>query len=262
VFREAIDWPCRWELLEREINLGSYRSVSRGLDWVFERVGETIILEDDTVPDPTFFHFVAELLQEYRGDLRLGAICGNNYDEPQDWPSPASYRFTRYHHSWGWGTGKRAWACFDREESLLGELPKIKKENWAGLSPDEWAYWERCFHHTYAFRLDAWDYRWTLSLWRKRMFCAVPRVNLVRNVGFDGLATHTVERDFAHLPMHQIRPMTFPLIPPADPWPDPRLDGKVFHHHYRKLEGRRGVWRKIWDRLRGRKKHADGLPRP
>ena len=54
VFRETIDWPCRWELLERESNQGSYLSVSRGLDWVFERVSETIVLEDDTVPGPDF----------------------------------------------------------------------------------------------------------------------------------------------------------------------------------------------------------------
>ena len=102
VFREAIDWSCRWELLERETNLGSYLSVSRGLDWVFERVEETIVLEDDTVPDLTFFHFIAELLENYRKNPKVGAVCGNNYDDPRDWTGSASYRFTRYHHSWGW----------------------------------------------------------------------------------------------------------------------------------------------------------------
>jgi len=251
VFREAIDWPCRWEVLERESNLGSYLSVSRGLDWVFERVGETIILEDDTVPDPTFFRFVAELLEKYRDDRSIGAVCGNNYDDPKDWPGKASYRLTRYHHSWGWGTWKRAWQVFDREEKLMEEVPRLKKSNWMKLSRKEWAYWERCFRRTYAKKLDAWDYRWTLSLWMHHMSCIIPRVNLVRNIGFGAQATHTVERDFAALEMHMIQPMLFPLDEPQQRSADPRLDGLVFRNHYEKLEGRRNLWQKLCDRVFG-----------
>ena len=249
VFREMIDWPCRWEMLERETNLGSYLSVSRGLDWVFERVAETIVLEDDTVPDPTFFRFTAELLEKYRGNERIGAVCGNNYDDPKDWASDASYRFTRYHHSWGWGTWKRAWQCFDRDEKLLSEIPKIKKENWMKLSRTEWAYWERCFQRTYTRKLDAWDYRWTLSLWKNYMYCIIPRANLVRNIGFDAKATHTVERDFMNLKMHSIHPMSFPLSIPTENECRLSMDNLVFKQHYQKLEGRRSFLRKIRDRI-------------
>lgn len=261
VFREAMDWPCQWELLERETNQGSYLSVSRGLDWVFEKVGETIVLEDDTVPDPTFFRFTAELLAKYRDDSRVGAVCGNNYDDPRDWPGEASYRFTRYHHSWGWGTWKRAWGYFDREERLLGELARLRQENWMGLSRKEWTYWERCFRRTHAKQLDAWDYRWTLSLWAHRMTCIVPRVNLVRNIGFDPQATHTVERDFASLEMHRIHAMTFPLQEPPEKSPDRRLDDRVFRHHYQKLEGRRNLWQKLRDRMFGKRESSALRPR-
>lgn len=250
VFREAIDWPCRWELLERPANLGSYLSVSGGLDWVFERVGETIVLEDDTVPDPSFFRFTAELLEKYRDDPKVGAVCGNNYDDPGDWPGNASYRFTRYHHSWGWGTWKRAWQYFDREEKLLAEVSRLRKENWPKLSRKEWAYWDRCFERTYAQKLDAWDYRWTLSLWRKNLVCIIPRVNLVRNIGFDAKATHTVEQDFAGLKMHEIQPMIFPLNPPPYETFEVGLDDRVFRSHYQKLEGRRSLWQKLKDRMR------------
>jgi len=254
VFREAIDWPCRWELLERESNLGSYLSVSGGLDWVFERVGETIVLEDDTVPDPTFFRFSAELLEKFRNDGRIGSICGSNFDEPAAWPGPQSYRFTRYHHGWGWGTWARAWKLFDREEKLLAQVPRIRKENWPKLSRREWAYWERCFRRTYAKKLDAWDYRWTLSLWQHHMLCVVPRGNLVRNIGFDEQATHTVERDFADLEMHTTRATRFPLHPSMEKTFDREMDDRVFRSHFERLEGRRNLWQKIRDRL------ARGVP--
>ena len=251
IFREAIDWPCRWELLERETNLGSYLSVSRGLDWVFESVGETIVLEDDTVPDSTFFRFVAELLGKYRDTPDVGAVCGNNYDDSKDWTSEASYRFTRYHHSWGWGTWKRAWACFDRAEKLLAELPKIKKENWMGLSRKEWAYWERCLRRTYTRQLDAWDYRWTLSLWKSRMACIIPRVNLVLNIGFDEKATHTVETDFANLALLQSQCAEFPLKDPLAFSLNSDMDQAVFRRHYQALEGRRGIIKKLVDKIKG-----------
>ena len=253
VFREAIDWPCRWELLERETNLGSYLSVSKGLDWVFEKVGETIILEDDTVPDPTFFRFVAELLETYRDEPDIGAVCGNNYDAPEDWPGNASYRFTRYHHSWGWGTWKRAWRDFDREEKLLAELPALRKENRQKLSRREWDYWEGCFRRTYARQLDAWDYRWTLSLWVQGKVCMVPRVNLVRNIGFDALGTNTVDVDFSDHEMHDPEKLRFPLTPPTTTRADSMLDDRVFSNHYRVLEGRRSLWEKLRDRIFGKK---------
>ena len=255
VFREMIDWPCRWELLERETNLGSYLSVSRGLDWVFEEVNETIILEDDTVPDLTFFRFTAELLEKYRENERIGAVCGNNYDDSKNWTSEGSYRLTRYHHSWGWGTWKRAWKCFDRDEKLLSEIPKIKKENWMKLSRREWAYWERCFQRTYARKLDAWDYRWTLSLWENHMYCIIPKANLVRNIGFGAKATHTVENDFINLKMHSIKPMRFPLVVPAENKCRLSMDNLVFKQHYQKLEGRRSFLRKIRDRIKKYLRH-------
>lgn len=249
VFREMVDWPCRWELLERPVNVGSYLSVSGGLDWVFERVEETIVLEDDTVPDLSFFRFTAELLEKYRDHPKVGAVCGNNYDDSKDWPDEASYRFTRYHHSWGWGTWKRAWRYFDREEKLLAEVLKLRKENWMKLSRPEWAYWERCFQRTYARKLDAWDYRWTLSLWVNYLVSIVPRVNLVQNIGFDAKATHTIEHTFAQLKMHEVRPMTFPIRTPHGESFEANLDDLVFRNHYRRLEGRRNLWQKLKDRL-------------
>jgi hypothetical protein len=253
LFRKSIDWPCRMELLERETNLKSYLSVSRGLDWVFERVKETIILEDDTIPEPSFFRFACELLARYREDATVGAICGNNYDPPGTWSGNTSYRFSRYHHSWGWGTWSRAWRHFDREEKLLSRWEDRAWRKVLGLSRKEKAYWDRCFRRTYSLEIDAWDYRWTLSLWAQGMKCVIPRVNLVRNIGFDALGTNTVEVDFADHAMHEPEALRFPLTSPVSSLPDRQLDDLVFTTHYRVLEGRRNLWEKLRDRVFGKK---------
>jgi len=247
VFRAMVDWPCRWRLLEREINLGSYLSVSRGLDEILKEVPETLILEDDTVPDPTFFRFGAELLERFRSDERVGSICGSNFDDPATWQTADSYRFTRYHHGWGWATWARAWKHFDREEKLLARLREPGWRRAMGFSREEWAYWERCWRRTYALQLDAWDYRWSLSLWLRGMFCVIPRVNLVRNIGFDALGTHTLETDFAVHRMHEAGAMDFPLRHPARVEVDAGKDRQVFARHYQVLEGRRNPWEKLRD---------------
>ena len=76
VVRDGIDWPCEQHHLWSDSNLGCGRSVPRGLSWVFEREEQVIVLEDDCVPEPTFFRFCKELLARYRDDPRVTQVCG------------------------------------------------------------------------------------------------------------------------------------------------------------------------------------------
>ena len=65
-----IDWECELKTLFRESNLGCKKAVSSAIDWFFEHVEEGIILEDDCLPDLSFFRFCQELLEIYRDDKR------------------------------------------------------------------------------------------------------------------------------------------------------------------------------------------------
>ena len=60
---EDIDWPCSVSRNYSDINLGCRDRVSSGLDWVFSQVEDAIILEDDCVPEPSFFRFCTDMLQ-------------------------------------------------------------------------------------------------------------------------------------------------------------------------------------------------------
>ena len=51
----GIDWECEVSTLFRTNNLGCGKAVSSAIDWFFDYVEEGIILEDDCVPDPSFF---------------------------------------------------------------------------------------------------------------------------------------------------------------------------------------------------------------
>ena len=81
------------------------------------------------------------------------------------------------------------------------------------------------------------------------MTCVIPRANLVRNIGFDEKATHTVEKEFADLVMHRPEAAKFPLTLTERTGFDALLDDRVFATHYRVLEGRRNLWEILRDRL-------------
>ena len=70
---KGIDWPCELHTQFQEVNLGCGAGVSAAITWFFDHVERGIILEDDILPDLTFFGYVCELLDRYADDDRVGA---------------------------------------------------------------------------------------------------------------------------------------------------------------------------------------------
>lgn len=207
------DWNPRLLTHFADENLGCRRRISSGLDWTFSQVEEAIIIEDDCLPDPTFFRFAADLLEHYRNDTRIGVISGDNF-QPQPLNSPASYYFSKYNHCWGWATWRRAWKFYDDE---MKSWPALRDAGWLeGLFPrrEYSGYWRGLFDQVAKRQIDTWDYPWTFACWSQSLMTILPRANLVTNIGFGPDATHTQSHDPGQhlLPA---RPMTFPLVHPA-----------------------------------------------
>ena len=68
---DQVDWPCQVRRNFSDENMGCGKRVSSGLDWAFAQVEGAIILEDDCLPDLSFFPYCAELLERYRDDERV-----------------------------------------------------------------------------------------------------------------------------------------------------------------------------------------------
>jgi hypothetical protein len=68
VRRMLTDLPWRCEIKTRflDANAGCARGVSGAISWFFDQESEGIVLEDDCVPDPSFFPYCAEMLERYR----------------------------------------------------------------------------------------------------------------------------------------------------------------------------------------------------
>src|ERR1041384_7041735 len=157
---ERIDWDCDVKGNYSDENLGCKKRVASGLTWIFDQVEEAIVLEDDTLPDPTFFRFCEELLEKYRSDERIMHISGNNYQFGRRVDSH-SYYFSRYDHIWGWASWRRAWRAYDGDMKLW---PELRDSSWLlDILDDQFG--RRVDSHSYYF--SRYDHIWGWASWRR-----------------------------------------------------------------------------------------------
>ena len=208
-----VDWPCDVKTLFRDENSGCKHAVSTAISWFFKNEPEGIILEDDCLPDPSFFRFCDELLAHYRDDERVFTISGS-YLSNDHFISMESYFFSRHFRVWGWASWRRAWEHYDIN---MPGWPKIRKSSVLKKIGDNniiyQNYWKSEFDRTYSGKINTWDYQWLYAHLIHGRLTILPRVNLVKNIGFGGDATHTSNTNSleANLNLHS---MQFPLIHP------------------------------------------------
>ena len=208
----GIDWDCKISTLFREKNLGCKRAVESAITWLFKNEEMGIVLEDDCVPDISFFQFCQELLTHYRYDTRIMAISGDNFQFGNK-RTNYSYYFSRYPHCWGWATWRRAWKFYDVNMNLW---PEIRDGNWLKdvcLNTAEEHYKKNIFQKAYDDLIDTWDYQWGFACWIQSGLIILPQVNLVKNIGFSEEGTHTISPDspFAEI---SVETVNFPLKHP------------------------------------------------
>lgn len=206
-----VDWECEVKALFQESNLGCKIGVSTAINWFFEQVEAGIILEDDCLPDPSFFGYCSELLERYRDREEVMMISGDNfqYGRPR---GDGSYYFSRFTHIWGWASWRRAWRHYD---VTLSRLPAFVQENRIAKivdQPQAKDYWLYNFVKCYHGEIDTWDYQWTFALWENDGVAILPNVNLVTNIGFGPGAVHCQNADsvLANMPVFPIGALQHP----------------------------------------------------
>ncbi|MBO3460961.1 glycosyltransferase family 2 protein [Aetokthonos hydrillicola Thurmond2011] len=210
---DRVDWDCEVIKNYADTNLGCKQRVSSGIDWVFNNVEEAIILEDDCLPDPTFFRFCEELLEKYRYDERIMMVTGFNI-QGQWKPNIQSYHFTYYGSIWGWASWRRAWKYYDINMELWSKPETRERLRDVICDSKQSLTREKHFDEVYYGKIDTWDYQWDLARFLQSGLSVVPSKNLIQNIGFDQAASRTAE-DRKGLSKIPIISMSFPLIEPC-----------------------------------------------
>ncbi|MDQ0134047.1 hypothetical protein J2T08_001965 [Neorhizobium galegae] len=241
---ENIAWDCEVFRNYSDINLGCRKRISSGLDWVFSQTDRAIIIEDDCLPDPSFFPYCTELLDRYEDDERVGSIAGSNLTNGKVTVED-SYFFSRYPLIWGWATWRRVWQNYDVSISRWGTL---RENGWLNTvaHPEEFEHWIKAFNRVFEGGLDAWGYQFHFSQWLQRQISIQPQHNLISNLGFRADATHTLdESSLADLPRQGLEfPLRHPQVPATNFLAD---DTYMREHCYRKKKekGLKRLLRKI-----------------
>lgn len=254
-------------------NLGLRRNVERGVDRLMGEHGRGVILEDDTVPEPTLFAFHRALLDRYADDERIGAIAGQ-WLEPwpkrgqrpprphPDWFGDFDHGFSPIMPSHGWATWKRAWDDYPRDLSAwprLRDSGLLERQLGATLGRE----WTKVFGHLE--HLDSYWLRFSLSLWLHNRLAVIPRKNMVHNTGV-GHAASTFFTRGSYLDQFESWPSE-PFPPPYRYPPDLSVRSAAAEQSYFEfvipfstkrrhlkrmvLEGPLATWAGVRRRLRG-----------
>lgn len=201
---DKVDWPCTVKTLIRDHNLGCKIAVSSAIDWFFREQEMGIILEDDCLPDITFFYYCENLLHKYKDDYRVMHVSGCNLISERRFGND-SFFFTNVTHVWGWATWKRAWSLYDIGMKDYAAFSKNKGLKRIVKNKGSIAYWKEAFDFTYCGKINTWDYQWVFSIWSNGGLSVIPNQNLISNIGFGAGATHTIqESEQAYLPTRSI----------------------------------------------------------
>ncbi len=213
----GVDWPCEVHKNYAPHNMGLRDRISSGITWFFEHEEEGIILEDDCLPDESFFAFASMMLKLYRDDARIMMVSGSN--PLTTFTLPYSYIFSKSFSVWGWATWRRAWQKYDID---MQDWEILKKGDWlTTLYTHKGArkFFTENFNHITSGTLNTWDIQWLYTCIRHSGLSIIPSRNLVSNIGRVG--THSSPGKNNNVPLSPLSLAHIqhpPVVDAYEPW--------------------------------------------
>ena len=234
---KKIDWNCDIITHFREDNLGCRNAINDAIDWFFSKEEKGIILEDDCLPDASFFEYASILLDKYKDNNQVMHIAGDNPIEHITNSYTNSYTFTQMPLVWGWATWREAWAKMNLS------LDGLEQADFSKLPLDTLSqkYIKEKFGATQKRENDSWAYAWYFSILQNDGICIIPKVNLVKNIGFGAESTHTKSANKTReLDSHAL---SFPLQHPTSLKINPNIEQQLF---YSAQKSKIGLYGRFW----------------
>lgn len=185
----GIDWNCKVYTFFQEKNCGCDPSGFIAQQWAFSNADRCIVLEDDCVPNLSFFYFCEELLEKYKDDEKINIICGmNNLGE---WKrEKASYFFGRRGSIWGWASWSRVVLDWQKDYKWIDNKAYMKQleETWKPCR--NWKSIEKRWKYCASTGRQYFEVLMGERLLRRNALNIIPSVNMMQNIGEFG-GTHS-----------------------------------------------------------------------
>lgn len=219
-----INWDCEVVKNYAEENRGVYRNIGEGAKWVFEREEKAIFLEDDNLPETSFFRYADEMLEKYETAPEVLWICGTNY--VTDMNGKESYTFTQHLLPCGWASWSTKFLKYYDGELSTFRDEAHKRKFYSSYSNRWLAQWQyqsvrnEVERHERTGRFISWDYQMLWSVRSNGLYGVVPLRNQITNIGVDEFSIHggnsknNIMTDrFCEIPSKQL---DFPLVHPNE----------------------------------------------
>ena len=103
-------------------NIGLSNSIINGLNYVFSIRDKAIILEEDCIPEISFFNFCKSMLLKYESDDRIMQISGSNLIAKEIDDKIIHCFSSKFSlPNWGWATWSSAWKKFNPNYDTWGK---------------------------------------------------------------------------------------------------------------------------------------------
>ena len=191
IINTDINWESEIKKNYSNFNQGCKLGCINAISWFFEQEEYGIILEEDCIPDLSFFEYAAFLLKKYSKNEEIFLISSDGRATKQ-FNASDSYYFSRYPTLWGWASWRRSWNIYksDLKKWSLKDLTYVNDITKSGKTK---RFWKSNFKQVITKNFDTWDYQLAYTCFKRKMFTIVPSVNLVSNIGFDNEATHCLD---------------------------------------------------------------------
>ena len=228
----GIDWDCTVYRIYEDKNNGLYSMGKKGTELIWSTVDRCIFLEDDYVPSVSFFAFCAELLEKYKDDERIQAICGMNHCGTWEQAS-SDYFFADEGSIWGMATWNRTNDSRDPEHTYGKDsyIMSLLKEN----TKNEKVFWNRVKGYAenplFDNHIAGGEFYHRFEIYGQHRLYIIPKYNMINNIGCTPDGEHATEYKLLPRGIKQIFNMKtyeyeFPLKHPYYVIPDAEYSKK------------------------------------
>jgi len=201
-YEEGLKYNKTTELIEKSIknysntkiyyhrfkkNIGQKYIGKSIMDIVFKIENKIIVLEDDTLPNKSFFKYCKAMLKKYENNNKIFHISGcnlyNGYLGKKI--SKEDFFLSKYPHWWGWATWKSKWYKYYDPDMRDWKKNKKKFLSQKMNNKKESRFFDYYLSLTARNKHICWDLPWLYKMILYEKLTVVPTINLIKNIGFD-----------------------------------------------------------------------------
>lgn len=192
---ENINWECEVYRYYNEKNKGLFHTYFDSMAEVFKIVDRCIFLEDDVIPNKSFFDYCKYILEKYAHDYRISFVTGINYMPGGIYKEVDSdYFFSGEGALQAYGLWKRTFQnmrmTFLSSKYAVESVKELSHKIKPGYEKRIKKYERNLLWQGHLPHVEVHKNLSRLLYWQ---LCIVPKYNLVTNIGLGSYSTHSAD---------------------------------------------------------------------